>query len=49
MDKENRLVATRGEGGGQKAKGVKGHIGVVMSGNETSGGEHNIVYIEVEI
>ena len=48
MDKENRLVLTRGEGVGGRAKGVKRNICMVMDGNETFGCEHNAVYIEGE-
>ncbi len=45
-DKGNRLVVPRGEGGGRKAKGVKGHMYVVMDGNQTFGGKHRAVYTE---
>ena len=33
MDTENRLVVTRGEAGGRRAKFVKGVICMVMEGN----------------
>ena len=49
IDKENRLVVTRGEGGGRRAKGLQGHICMVMDGNESIGGEHNAVYTEAKI
>ena len=45
----NRLVVTRGEGGGRRAKGVKRHVCTVMDGNKTFGGEHDVVYTEAEI
>ena len=47
MDKENRLVFTRGEGGGGRAKGIKGHICMVT--DRSYGGEHNAVYAETDI
>ena len=40
IDTENRLVVTRQEGGGGRAKGVKGHTCMVMDRNKTFGGEH---------
>ena len=33
MDKENRLVVTRGERGGRRAKEVNGHIFMVTDKN----------------
>ena len=30
MDNENRLVLTRGDGGGRRDKGVKGHARMMM-------------------
>ena len=33
MDKENRLLVTRGDRGGGRAKGVKGHIRMAMDKN----------------
>ena len=49
MDKKNRLVVTREAGSGWKAKGIKGHIRMVMDKNQTIGGEHNVVYTETDI
>ena len=47
IDNKNRLVVTRGEGDGWRAKGVKGHICMVTDKN-LSTGEHNGVYTETE-
>ena len=33
IDKENRLVVTKGEEGGRRVKEVKGHISMVMDKN----------------
>ena len=49
MDKENRLVLTREEGGWGWVKGVKGHICMVMDKSQTLGGEHDAVYTETDI
>ena len=49
MDKENRLGVTRGEGGGRRVKGVKGHICVMTDKNQTIGDEHGAGYTEAEI
>ena len=50
IDTENRVVVTRAEGAGRRrAKWVKVINCVVMKGNSISGGEHAVVYIEVEI
>lgn len=46
---ENRLVVTIGEGGGRRAKWVEGMNGMATDRNETSGGEHAVVYTEVEL
>ena len=43
------MVVTRGEEGRGRAKGVKGHIYMVIDKNQTSGGEHNPVYTEMDI
>ena len=40
IDKENRLVVTRGEDGGERGRGGKGHIRVVMDKYQTVSGEH---------
>ena len=48
MDKENRLVVTRGQGGQGRAKGVKGHIHMVMDNSSTTGGEHKAIYTETD-
>ena len=49
IDEENRLVVIRGEEGGRRTKGVKGHTGTVMDGNWPFGSEHSAVYTEAEI
>ena len=41
-------MVTRGEGGGRRAKGGKGHVHMVMDKNWTVGREHNVVYTETE-
>ena len=45
---ENRLVVTKGEAGGERVKGIKGHMCMVMDGNQTFGREHNAVYTEIK-
>lgn len=35
--------------GGERAKGVKGHICMVTDKNWTVGGEHGAIYTETEI
>ena len=37
------------KGGGGRAKGVKGHMCMVTDGKQTLGGEHDVVYTEIEI
>lgn len=49
MEKENRLVLTRGEGSGRREKGIKGLICIVMDKNWAIVGEHNAVYPETDI
>ena len=49
IDKENRLVFTRGEGSGGRAKGLKGHIYMMTDKNKTTGGEQDAIYRENEI
>ena len=48
MDKENRLAVTREEGDWGRAKGVNGHICMVMDKNQT-GGEHDAIYTETDM
>ena len=49
MDKENRAVVTRGKAMAGKAKGVQGHICMVIDKNYTIRGEHDAVYTETDI
>ena len=49
MDKESRLVVSRGERGGERMKGIKGHVNMVMDRNWTFGNEHDAIYTEAEI
>ena len=42
-------MVTRGEGGGERVKGVKGHICMVTDGSWTFGGEHDVVYMKGKI
>ncbi len=49
IDAQNRLVVTKGEEGGGRPKGVKGHIYMVTDGNQTFGGGHDVTYTEAEI
>lgn len=46
---DHRLVVTRGEGGGGRAKWVKEVNCKVTNGNQTCGGEHAVVYGDVEL
>ena len=46
IDTENRLVVTSWEGHGGR---VKGHMCMAMDGNYAFGGQHDAIYIEVEI
>ena len=48
MNKENRLVVTRGEGGWEWEKGVQVHMRTVMDKNQTTGGEHEEVYSGID-
>ena len=49
IDMENRLVVTRKEGDGDRAKGIAGQICTAMDGNYTCGAEHNAAYTEADI
>lgn len=49
VNTENRIVVTRWEGVGGRAKQVKKVNSMVTDGNEISGGKHSGEYNEVEI
>ena len=49
METEIGFMVTRGEGGREGRKGVNWHMCVVMDGNQSLGGEHDVIYTEFEI
>ena len=40
---------TEGKRGERKAKGVTGRMYMMMDGNQSLGGDHDVIYTEIEI
>ena len=49
IDTENRLVVTRGDGVQVWAKWMKGVKCMVMDGNYTCGGDHSVIFGDVDL